>query len=270
MNTTTRLGIQAKVEFGAVSRRPGFFSIALIAILALGTASTAAAQDPRQRDYRAPRSSKIEESAARAALVTWIADSNGPSEQSLYFRNTSIRPVEITTYEYTKCINISGVKCGVVHEPALIIPPGETVVLQVVRQRDRQQGYSYWYEFTARFGSALREEAPDKASHAGAPSAVAIPDVLPVLKNESEIREALRDYYPRPYRRSRISGTVVVMILVDEKGRVAETRVYEPSRYEAFNTAVEKVSKRQVFEPATLRGKPVATWILRSFEFEPR
>lgn len=87
-----------------------------------------------------------------------------------------------------------------------------------------------------------------------------------MLKNESEFREALTDYYPRPYRRSWISGTVSVMVLVDEAGRVAETRVYEPSLYDAFNTAAVKVSERQVFEPATLRGKPVATWILRKFE----
>lgn len=87
---------------------------------------------------------------AGAKLIFWEASSNGQSEQSVYLRNTSGRPIEITSYEVYDCFNLAGRLCGE-HTPTLTVRPGKTATLFVVGPRDRSQGWAYRYRFRAHY-----------------------------------------------------------------------------------------------------------------------
>jgi len=114
-------------------------------LVSMGPAPCAVAQVVPQ-----PDSAQLAAAAAEAALMHWVASSSGATEQNVYLRNTSTRPIQITSYEIYECINLAKAVCGV-HAPGPLIKPGATVVLQAIRQRDRRQSWSYQYRFDALF-----------------------------------------------------------------------------------------------------------------------
>jgi hypothetical protein len=120
-------------------------ALLLIVLASLGSARAAVAQVVPH-----PDSAQLAAAAAHAALLHWVASSSGASEQSVYLRNTSTRPVQVTSYEIYECINLAKSVCGV-HRPGPFIKPGATVVLQIIRQPDRRQSWSHQYRFDALF-----------------------------------------------------------------------------------------------------------------------
>jgi TonB family protein len=74
--------------------------------------------------------------------------------------------------------------------------------------------------------------------------------------------------YPAPARARRLTANVVVMALVDDRGRVIETRV-ESGSFRFFNDAAVEAASRAVFQPATLRGVPGRSWVRLTFKFDP-
>lgn len=48
--------------------------------------------------YDVPTDVRLDEAGARAKLVNWVANDGNPSEQHVYFRNTSNRPITVMAF----------------------------------------------------------------------------------------------------------------------------------------------------------------------------
>jgi len=70
-----------------------------------------------------------------------------------------------------------------------------------------------------------------------------------------------RPAYPPLARRLKVQGEVVVSVLVDENGKVIETRLAKPFPQEVgFNEAALAAGRSATFRPATKEGVPVKVW----------
>jgi TonB family protein len=74
-------------------------------------------------------------------------------------------------------------------------------------------------------------------------------------------------HYPNAARARRLSGNVVVMALVDERGRVVQTRV-DSGSFAFFNEAAVEAAERATFQPATRQGVPGQSWVRLTFKFD--
>jgi protein TonB len=79
------------------------------------------------------------------------------------------------------------------------------------------------------------------------------------------IREC-RPIYPDIARKAEVEGTVVVLVRIDQNGRVMHARV-ERSDAEVFNQAALDAAFGYVFRPAEQNGYPVKATISLSFRF---
>ena len=69
-----------------------------------------------------------------------------------------------------------------------------------------------------------------------------------------------RVVYPAIARQQRVEGKVVVLVLVDENGRVTDTRLQQGVSQGAVNDAVMSGVKQAKFRAATKNGVPVKMW----------
>ncbi len=104
--------------------------------------------------------------------------------------------------------------------------------------------------------------APAAAAASPADSAMAAPmdPSIPVVLKRVE------PVYPPKARRDGVQGTVVIKVLVDEKGQPAEVRVVK-SVAGLDNAAVAAVA-RWTFTPAKKDGQPIAAWVMVPVKFE--
>jgi protein TonB len=79
-----------------------------------------------------------------------------------------------------------------------------------------------------------------------------------------------RVVYPALARQQRLTGRVVVLVLVDEDGAVAEVRLQQglPSK-SGVNEAVVEAVRASKFRPATKNGIPVKMWRTVVVEVKP-
>lgn len=88
---------------------------------------------------------------------------------------------------------------------------------------------------------------------------------------QARVRTARRPVYPRKARRKGVTATVTLSLDIDERGRVARTRVVaiSASRYEKdFIKAAQKAARRSRFHPKTVRGEAVASsGFIRKYTF---
>jgi TonB family protein len=84
--------------------------------------------------------------------------------------------------------------------------------------------------------------------------------VAPALSSQ------LRPAYPPIALRQRISGTVVVMVLVDERGNATDTKVIRG--VDALNDAAVQAIKASKFKNATKNGVPVKMWTTITIPFK--
>ncbi len=75
--------------------------------------------------------------------------------------------------------------------------------------------------------------------------------------------------YPHALLAARTRGSARVAFLLDEEGRVAETRVVEATHPE-FGAALVAAVEMSDFEPARRDGEPTATLLSRKVDFAPR
>ena len=88
----------------------------------------------------------------------------------------------------------------------------------------------------------------------------------PVLLSEEKVP------YPSRAVGRRIAASVVVRALVDEKGRVSEATVIQPSGQPAeygFDEAALKRVRSRRYRPARRLDTPVAIWVLVRIDFKP-
>ena len=130
-----------------------------------------------------------------------------------------------------------------------------------------------------RVGSAVRRPAPAtgtasaaEAPDAGSEAPVLAPGAAISLDTPGLVR-------PRVLNAPAVtladgSGarpSVLLEILVDEKGRVVENRILRVDRIPpGFAKAVAEYGRELRFEPARLRGAPVRVWIPHEMRFEVR
>jgi protein TonB len=74
--------------------------------------------------------------------------------------------------------------------------------------------------------------------------------------------------YPAIARRLGQSGTVVLEVLVDERGRVAEVAPLDPSARGEFLSAATRAVRSWTYAPATKSGVPVKTRITVRIDFK--
>ena len=75
--------------------------------------------------------------------------------------------------------------------------------------------------------------------------------------------------YPAMARRMKVEGTVIVSLLVDETGRVAETRLESGvSQKVGINEAALAAARSAVFSPATKSGVRVKMWYQLKIPFK--
>ena len=86
------------------------------------------------------------------------------------------------------------------------------------------------------------------------------PDVFPVLM---KIAVPL---YPEAAMEKRISGTVWLNVLVDQKGKVTSARVLK-SDAEELNQAAIDAARKYAFTPGIYRNKPIPVWVSIPVEF---
>jgi TonB family protein len=75
--------------------------------------------------------------------------------------------------------------------------------------------------------------------------------------------------YPPALFRDGVEGTVVLLLFVDQTGRVIldSTRIQDGSGYPALDSAVLAGVDDMRFAPARRHGTPVATWFVQAVHF---
>ena len=81
-----------------------------------------------------------------------------------------------------------------------------------------------------------------------------------------EVIRERRPVYPEIARKAEVEGIVVVLVRIDETGRVVRARI-EQSDAEVFNRAALDAAFGYVFRPAEQNGYPVKATISLSFKF---
>lgn len=74
--------------------------------------------------------------------------------------------------------------------------------------------------------------------------------------------------YPARAMAKRLEGFVMLSILIDEEGNVAEVQVIEADPPDTFEEAAISNIKKWKFEPARYQGKPVSIWVNQPISFQ--
>lgn len=94
--------------------------------------------------------------------------------------------------------------------------------------------------------------------------------VAPDLVNRQAIGRALEAAYPPLLRDAGIGGTTRVWFLIDDSGRVQETRVESSSGHAEIDAAALEVASQMEFTPALNRDQPVPVWVAFPITFQVR
>lgn len=85
--------------------------------------------------------------------------------------------------------------------------------------------------------------------------------VAPELDNREDVRSALIREYPPALKAAGEGGTVLIWLLIDETGAIAQSAVKKTSGNEQFDSAAVRVGRMMHFKPALNRDKPVLVWV---------
>lgn len=85
--------------------------------------------------------------------------------------------------------------------------------------------------------------------------------VRPQLLNSPEVERVLVRAYPATLRDAGIGGTTLLWFLIDEQGRVLQTRVHTSSGFGGLDEAAQQVAEVMRFSPALNRDQRVKVWV---------
>lgn len=123
-------------------------------------------------------------------------------------------------------------------------------------------------------GAGVRAESADAEPAADAMDGLAREpqftprEIDPRLRDTGEFTRLLAREYPAELRDAGIGGRVLVWVFIDDEGRVAQTRIYESSGYEALDEAAMRAVRQGRFSPARNRGEVVPVWIAVPVTFQ--
>lgn len=118
-------------------------------------------------------------------------------------------------------------------------------------------------------GCAANPSAQTDPDGRGPPVVPPVYDVAPVLVNDTEVLEEVRDAYPPELYAAGIGGRVELWVRVDTAGRAGSRNVRTSSGHDALDCAAMQVARAMRYEPALDADEPTAAWITRWVEFEP-
>lgn len=75
--------------------------------------------------------------------------------------------------------------------------------------------------------------------------------------------------YPQAARDAQLAGSVTLMVLIDESGRVVGTSVTDAAPDGVFEQAAQQALENVAFFPAQKNGRPVRSRVLIRIEFDP-
>jgi TonB family protein len=97
-----------------------------------------------------------------------------------------------------------------------------------------------------------------------------LPTRRPELRNRLDVGREISRRWPPRLRDQRIEGRVVLMLFIDEDGRILRRRVAESSGHCEFDLAALEVSRIMRFSPAVARGEPTRVWVSMPITFSLR
>ncbi|MCZ7638456.1 MAG: energy transducer TonB [Verrucomicrobia bacterium] len=86
------------------------------------------------------------------------------------------------------------------------------------------------------------------------------------LEKRPELLAAVPPQYPEALRRARVEGTVTVVFVLDETGRVEDPRV-ESSSHKEFETPALEAVRKWKFKPGMKDGQAVRTYLRQPIRF---
>jgi TonB family protein len=92
------------------------------------------------------------------------------------------------------------------------------------------------------------------------------PDFVQVEK-EPVVTKKTEPYYPEVALRAGLEGKVWVKLWITVEGKVQAAEILK-SDNQVFNGAAIEAARQWEFEPATIKGKPVAVWVSVPFRFK--
>ena len=115
---------------------------------------------------------------------------------------------------------------------------------------------------------------PEPAAFAGADAtSLTIPDLVHYPAKDLDLYpQALKRItpaYPQPARDAQVSGSVTLLVLIDEAGRVVGTSVMDSAPDGVFEQAAQQALADAAFFPAQKDGRAVRSRILMKIEFDP-
>jgi protein TonB len=114
--------------------------------------------------------------------------------------------------------------------------------------------------------SSEKAEVPEESA---APAETQEPETALVeFDTPPEPVEEVAPEYPAAAKQAGATGTAHVEVIVDETGKVTETRIAQSSTHEMLDEAAKLAASQWVFKPAMLDEKPVSAKIIIPFEFE--
>lgn len=94
--------------------------------------------------------------------------------------------------------------------------------------------------------------------------------VAPRLLNGRDVQRALEAAYPRSLRDAGVGGTVRLLVHIDDKGVVQQSRLGTTSGFESMDAVALDLAELMRFSPALNRDQKVAVWIVIPLIFEIR
>jgi len=146
--------------------------------------------------------------------------------------------------------------------PGLNEPPASSVSMDALSQFVKPEA-----PHPPRPDSMVTVGIPTGARHAGGAGArAAVVFSIDQLDHIPEVRYQPSPRYPLELKSAMIEGEVVLILFVDEMGRVADVEVKSATNTGFVNNALETVRKWR-FEPGLRKGKPVSFRMQQAIPF---
>jgi protein TonB len=121
--------------------------------------------------------------------------------------------------------------------------------------------------------SIAAADSPAPAPAVSEPTGANIPDTVPYPANELDIYpQALTRIapdYPEAARDAHVAGSVTLLVLIDEAGKVVDTSVSDAVPDGVFEETAQAALANASFYPAQKDGRAVRSRILIKVEFDP-
>lgn len=110
--------------------------------------------------------------------------------------------------------------------------------------------------------------AVDPVTEAGTPQPAAepAPPPKPPVRKAAQVKRRIKPAYPVAAKRAGVEGLVVLVITIDETGKVVDAKVVKGLGY-GLDEAALNVVQRWEYEPASIDGKPIKSTRREKIEF---